>query len=94
MRHETESFQGWLKWKGYKWDFLRSQELYIEEAQDANKVFGDSRRVVVGGVPFVVVIDSTMPPDQIEFRNSNGQRVGFFNLAPGMETAVAPSSDA
>jgi hypothetical protein len=94
MRHETESFQGWLKWKGYKWDFLRSQELYIEEAQDANKVFGDTRRVVVGGVPFVVVIDSTMPPDQIEFRNSNGQRVGFFNLAPAPETAVAPSSDA
>jgi hypothetical protein len=36
--------------------------------------------VNVGGIPFVIVEDPNMPPDQIEFRSANGQQVRVVNI--------------
>ncbi len=57
---------------------------YAQTAREAREAIerwsAAEPKATLGGIPFVFVEDPDMPPDQIELRGSNGQRVRVVNL--------------
>jgi hypothetical protein len=79
----------WLRESNYRFSIPILPGETLDEAM-ARKPASETR---VCGIPFVIVEDPTMPPDQIELRSRNGQVVRVVGLAVKANSPLCDSPD-